>query len=70
MHATSRVSICFKNSCFQKEIWSKWSSVKDLPEKETPVENTKKSDLGATLAAHAESQTKAFNQSKGKNTSI
>ena len=51
---------------FQKEIWSKWSSVKDPPEKETPVENTKKSDLGATLAAHAESQTKAFNQSKGK----
>ena len=55
---------------FQKEIWSKWSSVKDHPEKEIPVENTKKSDLGATLAAHAESQTKAFNQSKGKNTSI
>ena len=49
----------------QKEIWSKWSIVEDPSEKEKPVESAKKSDLGAALAAHAESQTVAFNQSKG-----
>ena len=51
----------------KKEIWSKWSSVKDPSvedekAKEKPIKAT---DLGATLAAHAESQTKAFKQSKG-----
>jgi len=39
--------------------------VEDPSEKKKPVESAKKSDLGAALAAHAESQTVAFNQSKG-----
>ena len=49
----------------QKEIWSKWSNSKETPDDTVVQKLTVKSDLGATLAAHAESQTKAFNQSRG-----
>ena len=51
----------------KKEIWSKWSSVKDpsVEDEKAKEKSIKATDLGATLAAHAESQTKAFKQSKG-----
>ena len=53
----------------KKEIWSKWSSVKDpsVEDQKAKEKPLKATDLGATLAAHAESQTKAFKQSKGTN---
>merc|ERR1739848_847451 len=53
----------------QKEIWSKWSNSKETPEEKVVQKSTVKSDLGATLATHAESQTKAFNQSRGHGSS-
>jgi len=45
----------------EKEIWAKWNNLGSKSSEEPIKQEMPKSDLGAALAAHAETQTKAYN---------